>query len=105
MSHTSMLIFSEDIFSDSAIANPYPVYAKMRAQGQIVWLETHKIWAAVGYQAAADILRQSKIFISGRGLSLNDKVNQHLIGSTQIQMVNVIAASAALLQPLLCLTS
>ena len=82
MSHTSMLIFSEDIFSDSAIANPYPVYAKMRAQGQIVWLETHKIWAAVGYQAAADILRQSKIFISGRGLSLNDKVNQHLIGST-----------------------
>jgi len=82
MSDLSIPTCPIDIFDDNVIADPYPVYAKMRAQGQIVWLETHKIWAAAGYRAAADILRQPNIFISGRGLSLNDRVNQHLVGST-----------------------
>ena len=80
---TSQLpIFEGDFFADEVIANPLPVYREMRDLGPIVWMPKHDIWAAVHYAPVLEILRRPKLFISGRGLSLNDDVNRILIGSS-----------------------
>ena len=53
----------------------------MRDIGPIVWLPENNIWAPVAYQPCLEILRKPKLLLSGRGLSLNDEVNNILIGS------------------------
>ena len=75
-------IFRGDFFADDVIANPLPMYREMRELGPIVWMAQHGIWAAVHYAPVLEILRKPKIFISGKGLSLNDDVNRILIGSS-----------------------
>jgi len=34
-----------DLFSDDAIADPYPRYEKIRNAGSVVWLERYDMWA------------------------------------------------------------
>ena len=75
-------IFRGDFFADDVIANPLPMYREMRELGPIVWMAQHGIWAAVHHAPVLEILRKPKIFISGKGLSLNDVVNRILIGSS-----------------------
>lgn len=75
-------VFEGDFFSDSVIADPLAAYRQMRETGPIVWLPENNVWAAVAYQPCLEILRKPKLFLSGRGLSLNDEVNNILIGST-----------------------
>ena len=59
-----------------------PTYRQMRDTGPIVWLLENNVWAAVTCQRCLKILRNPKLFLSGRGLSLNDEVNNILISST-----------------------
>ena len=75
-------VYEGDFFADSVIADPLPAYRQMRDTGPIVWLPENNVWAAVAYQPCLEILRKPKLFLSGRGLSLNDEVNNILIGST-----------------------
>ena len=75
-------VYRGDFFADSVIADPLPAYRQMRDTGPIVWLPENNICAAVAYQPCLEILRKPKLFQLGRGLSLNDEVNNILIGST-----------------------
>lgn len=74
--------FPEDFYGDAFIRDPYPRYARMRALGPVVWLEQNKAYAVARDAEVRDVLRRSDVFISGKGLSLNDDVNKLLVGST-----------------------
>lgn len=75
-------VYHDDFYSDAVILDPYTVYAKLREMGPVVYMEQHDVYALPRYAEVASVLRQPKRFISSRGVSLNDKVNQMLAGST-----------------------
>lgn len=74
--------YDVDFYSDAVIADPLPHYRAMQALGPVVWLPAQNAYAFVSYKAVMDGLRRPNVFQSGRGLSLNDAVNQNLVGST-----------------------
>lgn len=75
-------VFDDDLYADAVIRDPYPVYARLRAMGPVVWLSQHKVYALPRYAEVASVLRQPKRFISSRGVSLNERTNRLLVGST-----------------------
>lgn len=74
--------YDVDFYSDAVIQDPYPHYAAMRELGPVVWLPQNGVYAVTRYQQVTEALRAPKRFISSKGLSLNPKVNQILVGST-----------------------
>jgi cytochrome P450/ferredoxin-NADP reductase len=75
-------VFDGDLHADEAIRDPYPVYARLRAMGPVVWLSQQQVYALPRYAEVASVLRQPKRFISSRGVSLNERTNRLLVGST-----------------------
>ncbi|MBS0529500.1 MAG: cytochrome P450, partial [Proteobacteria bacterium] len=75
-------IYDVDFYSDEFILDPYPHYAKMRALGPVVWLPQNNVFALARYAEVTKALRSPKLFISSKGLSLSQKVNDLLVGST-----------------------
>lgn len=80
--HTTAPSYDVDFYSDDVIKDPYPHYARMRALGPVVWLPANGVFAITRYEEVTQALRSPKTFISSKGLSLNPKVNQILVGST-----------------------
>lgn len=54
----------------------------MRALGPVLWLTAQKAYAVARYEEVVSVLRNDRVFQSGRGLSLNDDVNALRVGST-----------------------
>jgi cytochrome P450/ferredoxin-NADP reductase len=75
-------VFDGDLYADAAIRDPHPVYAQLRAMGPVVWLSQHQVYALPRYAEVASVLRQPKRFSSARGVSLNERTNRLLVGST-----------------------
>jgi cytochrome P450/ferredoxin-NADP reductase len=75
-------VYEDDFYSDTVILDPIPVYAKLREMGPVVYMSQHDVYALPRYAEVASVLRQPKRFISSRGVSLNEKVNKLLAGST-----------------------
>jgi cytochrome P450/ferredoxin-NADP reductase len=75
-------IYEDDFYSDAVILNPIPVYEKLRAMGPVVYMAQHDVYALPRYAEVASVLRQHKRFISAKGVSLSEKVNKLLAGST-----------------------
>ncbi|TRZ55734.1 MAG: cytochrome P450, partial [Rhodocyclaceae bacterium] len=75
-------VYNEDFYSDAVIRDPYPVYAQLRAIGPVVYMKQHDVYALPRYAEVAAALRQPTRFVSSRGVSLNEKVNELLTGST-----------------------
>jgi cytochrome P450/ferredoxin-NADP reductase len=75
-------IYEDDFYSDTVILDPIPVYAKLRDMGPVIYMAQHDVYALPRYAEVASVLRQPKRFISSRGVSLNEKVNKLLAGST-----------------------
>ena len=75
-------VYQDDFYSDAVILDPHAVYAKLREMGPVVYMAQHDVYALPRYAEVASVLRQPMRFISSRGVSLNDKVNQLLAGST-----------------------
>ena len=75
-------VYLDDFYSDAVIRDPFPVYAQLRDMGAVVYMAQHDVYALPRYDEVASVLRQPKRFISSRGVSLNDKVNALLAGST-----------------------
>jgi cytochrome P450/ferredoxin-NADP reductase len=75
-------VYDGDLYADEVIRDPYPVYAQLRALGPVVWLSQHQVYALPRYAEVASVLRQPKRFISSRGVSLNERTNRLLVGST-----------------------
>lgn len=71
-----------DFYSDAVILDPYPVYAKMREMGPVVYLPQHDMYALPRYAQVSEVLRQPLRFVSSRGVSPIQKVNDILVGST-----------------------
>jgi cytochrome P450/ferredoxin-NADP reductase len=75
-------VYDGDLYADEVIRDPYPLYARLRALGPVVWLSQHEVYALPRYEEVASVLRQPKRFISSRGVSLNERTNRLLVGST-----------------------
>lgn len=74
--------YDGDLYADEVIRDPYPVYAQLRALGPVVWLSRHGVYALPRYAEVASVLRQPRRFVSSRGVSLNERTNRMLVGST-----------------------
>ena len=70
-----------DIFTDEAVTNPWPVYEQLRELGPVVFLEKYDTYAATTYDAARKVLTSHDTFISGKGVGLNDVINQQMAGT------------------------
>ena len=64
-----------DLFSDEAIANPYPLYEQIRAAGPLVWLEQYDMWAISRFDDVRAALRADSTLLSGRGVAVNPALN------------------------------
>lgn len=70
-----------DLFSDDVLADPYPVYAELRAQAGAVFLRRHGAWAITRYAGVRDALSDWRTFSSAQGTALNDVMNAALRGT------------------------
>lgn len=75
-------VFDDDLYADAVIRDPFPVYARLREMGPVVWLARHQVYALPRYAEVASVLRQPRRFSSARGVSLNERTNRLLVGST-----------------------
>ena len=75
-------ICSHDFYADDTIADPLPCYRAMLQAGPVVWLERNGLHAISHFEELTAALRNTKVFISGKGVSLDEEVNARLIGST-----------------------
>ncbi|MEZ5752595.1 MAG: cytochrome P450/oxidoreductase [Paracoccaceae bacterium] len=71
-----------DFYADSVILDPYPVYETLRELGPVVYLPRNDLYALARYDEVSEVLRQPLRFISSRGISPLQKVNDILVGST-----------------------
>ncbi|GAB5445755.1 cytochrome P450 [Gymnodinialimonas sp.] len=71
-----------DFYSDNNVADPVPAYRKMLSHGPVVWLPRNGLFAICGHGALTAALRNTRVFASGKGVSVNEDVNARLIGST-----------------------
>lgn len=70
-----------DLFDDAVLADPYPVYARLRDAGPVVWLPKHGFYAVVQYAEARAALMDHDRLISGRGVGFNEDFNRVRSGS------------------------
>ncbi|MEQ3549845.1 cytochrome P450 [Pseudonocardia nematodicida] len=64
-----------DLFSEDVLADPYPVYARIRELGPVVRLARHDVLAVGRYAEARTVLMDHTRFVSGRGVGFNDEFN------------------------------
>lgn len=75
-------IYEPDIYSDQAIADPYPHYAALRQLASAVLLPAHDLWAISRYDDVRAVLNDSESFSSAHGVAANDVVNEMAQGTT-----------------------
>lgn len=75
-------VCTHDFYAQPVIADPLPCYRAMLAAGPVVWMERNGLHAISHFSELTAALRNPKVFASGRGVSLNEDVNDKLIGST-----------------------
>lgn len=71
-----------DFYSDAVIRDPLPHYAALRELGPVAWLPKQNAYVLTRYAEVVEALRKPDVFVSGKGLSLNDDVNALLIGNS-----------------------
>jgi cytochrome P450 len=74
--------YESDIYSNAAILDPYPHYARLRALGPVVWLSKQRIYALPRYAECKSALRDAETFASGRGVALNELTNRMSRGTS-----------------------
>ncbi|AYJ51640.1 cytochrome P450 [Rhodococcus sp. P1Y] len=74
--------YRSNIYSRSAILDPYPHYAELRALGPVVWLPRHRAYAVSRYADCKTVLLDDETFISGDGVALNPVANRLGRGTT-----------------------
>ena len=71
-----------DFYSDEVIRDPYPVYAKLLELGPVVYMAKNDLYLVARYNEVSEVLRQPLRFVSSKGVSPIQKVNDILVGST-----------------------
>jgi len=79
---TEVPSFDEDLFTDSVIQNPWPVYKRMRELGPVVWLSAHGNYALPRHREVQKALRDHKTFISSKGVAADQFGCDFLQGNT-----------------------
>lgn len=77
-------IYAGDIYSTSAIRDPYPHYAAMRELGPVVWLRKQRVYALPRHREVKEVLANDALFVSGKGVGLNPVINLAGQGTTLI---------------------
>lgn len=75
-------ICSHDFYAEETISDPLPCYRAMLDAGPAVWLERNGLHAISHFEELTAALRNTKVFTSGKGVSIDEEVNTRLIGST-----------------------
>jgi cytochrome P450 len=70
------------VYSRAAIADPYPVYAELRALGPVVWLSRHRVFALTRYDECKTALLDDGTLVSGKGVGLSPITNRMSRGTT-----------------------
>lgn len=76
MTTTAPLTSDLDLFSDQALADPYPQYQVLRDLGPAVHLSRHGLWFISRYEQVRSALGDWKTFSSEQGIGLNDGFNE-----------------------------
>jgi cytochrome P450 len=61
-------VVTEDPYDDANLADPYPLFGRMRDAGPVVWLEKYAVHAFTGFDPCREILLDHETFISGAGV-------------------------------------
>ncbi len=77
-----------DLYTDAAIADPYPLYRTIRDLGPAVWLSAHEAWAIGRFDDVRAALRADDVLVSGRGIAMNDLVNGQAARSPRVTLVS-----------------
>src|SRR5258708_5335879 len=64
-----------DLFDDQALADPYPLYGKLRDAGPATYLSRHGLWFLSRYDQVRAALGDWKTYSSDPGIGLNDPFN------------------------------
>ncbi|WP_181801185.1 cytochrome P450 family protein [Streptomyces shenzhenensis] len=73
--------FDVDLFSDEAIADPYPLYRRLRDLGPVVHLTAQRIYAVGRYDDVRAVLADDETFVSGQGVFFSEHTNQMMRGT------------------------
>lgn len=65
-----------DLFTDDALADPFPLYREIRDAGQAVYLPRHGVWAMGRYDQVREALHDWETYSSAEGTGLNPASNQ-----------------------------
>jgi hypothetical protein len=65
-------VLDEDPFSDANIADPYPLFARMREMAPAVYIKPHDYYAVVRHQEAGIVASDSARFTTTGGVGLSD---------------------------------
>jgi len=71
-----------DPYSDESLLDPWPGYRELRDAGPAVWLPKYEMFALARYESVRRALEDWKSFSSGKGVMMNDEMNQVLRGNT-----------------------
>lgn len=71
-----------DLFSDEALADPYPRYRELRDLGAAVWLRSTGMFAISRFEDVRNALRNWEVFSSAHGAAMNEPINQAIAGNT-----------------------
>lgn len=67
--------FDTDLYTDAALADPYPLYRAIRDLGPAVWLTAHDAWAIGRFDDVRAALRADAVLVSSHGIAMNDVMN------------------------------
>ena len=71
-----------DLYSDEAIADPYPHYQAIRDAGPVVRLPKNDLWAVGRFADVRRVLRDHQTFSSAQGVAANEATNAASLGNT-----------------------
>jgi cytochrome P450 len=71
-----------DLFSDEALADPYPRYRQLREMAPAVWLRPMGMFALSRFDDVRNALRNWQVFSSAHGAAMNEPINQAIAGNT-----------------------
>ncbi len=72
-----------DLWADDVLADPFPVLARLRDAGPVVWLERHGVAAFPRYAEVHAALADWRRFSSAQGVGVDDQMNA-MIGESVI---------------------
>lgn len=78
--------YDVDFYSDELLADPYTHYRAMRDLAPAVWLPRNQGYAITRFADVRAALRNDTVFVSGRGVMMNDLVNEASSGSSVLVM-------------------